>query len=97
MEKSHALLRRMAAKYVWWKPPGEACDWPDRVVAQVMSFGEFEDVQAVATELGDAALRHVVLNAEPGMFDERSWHYWHYRLGLANVGSVPAMPVRVFA
>jgi hypothetical protein len=29
------------------------------------------------------------------MFDARSWHYWHYRLGLAEPDKVPPLPSRV--
>ncbi len=31
---------------------------------------------------------------ETGQFNERSWAYWHYRLGLATLEQVPPMPVR---
>ena len=39
-------------------------------------------------------VREVLSHAEAGQFDERSWAYWHYRLGLARVGHVPPLPVR---
>ena len=88
------LLRAMAAKYVWWKTPEEALELPRRVVAQVMDVGDYDDVQAVARELGDAYLSEVVMRAEAGEFNARSWTYWHYRLGLAEIGRVPALPRR---
>ena len=28
----------------------------------------------------------MVEHAEAGIFDEHSWHFWHYRLGLADPG-----------
>jgi hypothetical protein len=55
------------------------------------------------TELADVAgedyLRGVLQNAEAGQLNARSWHYWHYRLGLAEYGArpVPPMPVRKMA
>ena len=67
---------------------------PERRVAQVMNIGDYSDVQAVAIQVGDAYLRDVLTHAEIGQFNERSWAYWHYRLGLATVGNVPPMPVR---
>ncbi len=70
---------------------------PERVIAQVMNIGDYADVQALATQVGDDMLRQVLAHAEAGQFTERSWAYWHYRLGLANVGQVPAMPARRFA
>lgn len=87
------LLCRMAAKYVWWKTPEEAAAMPERVVAQVMNLGTFENVAAVADAVGNDCLRHVLQTAEPGRVNA---HYWHYRLGLVPVDSddVPPMPVR---
>lgn len=32
--------------------------------------------------------------AEVGMFDARSWTYWHYRSHLAAPGEVPPLPSR---
>lgn len=90
-------LKRMASKYIWWKTPDEAAAMPGRVVAQVMNIGDYSDVQAVASQTGDDYLREVLMNAEIGQFSERSWVYWHYRLGLATPGQVPPLPSRRFA
>jgi hypothetical protein len=87
-------LRPLARKYVWWKTPGEALSQPDRVIAQVMNLGDYADVQQLASQLGDQALRDVLVHAEAGQFNERSWAYWHYRLGLADVDRVPPLPSR---
>ena len=67
---------------------------PERVVAQVMNLGDYDDVQAVVVALGDEYLREILRKAEAGQFDERSWTYWHYRLDLAEPGAVPSMPAR---
>lgn len=91
-----ALLEPLARKYIWWKAPGEAMTQPDRVIAQVMNIGDYADVQQLAVNLGDAALRAVLTHAEIGQFNPRSWAYWHYRLGLAQVDCVPPMPLRKF-
>ncbi len=91
------VLKRLACKYIWWKTPDEAVAMPERVIAQVMNIGDYADVQELATQIGDAALREVLAHAEAGQFSERSWAYWHYRLGLADVDHVPAIPVRKFA
>jgi hypothetical protein len=88
------ILKRMAARYIWWKTPEEALEMPERVVAQVMDIGDFDDVQALADAVGDEYLRQVILNGEAGMFSGRSWVYWHYRLGLANPGDEILMRIR---
>lgn len=89
-----ALLSKLAAKYIWWKRPEEALQYPDRIVLQVMNIGDYDDVQELAGLLGDDTLRRVISSAEPGLLDERSWAYWHYRLGLAQPGKVPPLPGR---
>ena len=90
-------LKRLAGKYIWWKTPAEAVALPERVIAQVMNIGDYADVQMLAAQIGDETLRDVLAHAEAGQFSERSWAYWHYRLGLASVDQVPALPVRKFA
>ena len=72
----------------------EAVEMPDRVVAQVMNIGDFEDTQALLKLVGEDYFRDVLQHAEIGQFNARSWHYWHYRLGLAGHGQVPPMPTR---
>jgi hypothetical protein len=45
--------------------------------------------------VGEAFLREVLRNAEAGQLNERSWHFWHYRLGLAVYGDRPVPPIPV--
>lgn len=92
---AYALLRRLATKYVWWKTPDEALRQPDRVVAQVMNIGDYEDVLDLVEQMGEGELRRVLTHAEIGQFNERSWTYWYYRLDLARPDqTVPALPKR---
>lgn len=90
-------LRDFAARYIWWKSPDEAVAWPDRVIAQVMDIGDYDDVQRLAALVGDDRLRQVLALAQPGWFSERSWGYWHLRLGAASLGALPPRPERQFA
>ncbi|MHB8253841.1 MAG: hypothetical protein ACYDEV_09110 [Acidiferrobacter sp.] len=90
-------LKPFASKYIWWKTPEEAVSMPQRVIAQVMNIGDYTDVVSLAFQVGDDVLRDVLCHAEAGQFSERSWTYWHYRLGLASVDHVPVRPVRKFA
>ena len=53
------VLKRYASTYIWWKTPEDAVTMPERVVAQVMNIGDFDDMQALAREAGDEFLRHV--------------------------------------
>ena len=90
------ILRPLAKKYIWWKKSDEAVSSPERIIAQVMNIGDWADVQALADQVGNEVLRKVLSHAEPGHFNERSWTYWHYRLGIATIGHVPPLPVRRF-
>ncbi len=92
-----AALLPFARRYVWWKTPTEAVALPNRLIAQVMNMGDHRDVEALARLVGDAVLRNVLQHAEAGQFGERAWTYWHYRLGLADVGRVPPLPTRRFS
>ena len=94
---SQDSLKPLASKYIWWKTPEEAVAMPERVIAQVMNIGDYSDVQLLVSQVGDEVLREVLTHAEAGQFNERSWAYWHYRLGLSSVDQVPALPVRRFA
>ena len=60
-------------------------------------MGDYDDVQLLVSEAGNDYLRDILINAEAGQFNARSWNYWHYRLGLASPGKVPHMPGRRIA
>lgn len=87
-------LIRLAKRYVWWKTPDEAQENPEQIMAQVMNLGDWDDACRLVHCVGQEALRQVIREAEVGMFNARSWHFWHYRLGLAELGSVPSLPER---
>ena len=94
-----ACLHSLAERYVWWKSQDEAMQFPQRVAAQVMNLGTWEDVVRMVDAVGEDYLRYVLSTAESGQLNVRSWHYWHYRLGLAEYGErpVPPLPVRKIA
>lgn len=91
---NRALFRRLAGKYIWWKSPAQALRRPERIAAQVMNIGDYDDVQDLVCATDKAFLQGVLQSAEIGQFNARSWHYWHYRLDLADLGQVPALPLR---
>jgi hypothetical protein len=93
-DREVALLKELAAKHIWWKTPDEALEFPTRITAQAMNRGSLEEINALTHVLGEDYLKEIIQHAEAGQFNERSWHYWHYRLGLARLGEVPALPAR---
>jgi len=90
-------LKRWAIRYVWWRTTKEALRFPKTIVAQVMELGDYNDVVDLLRLMGEDFLRNVLQQAEAGQFSPRSWAYWHYRLGLADLDRVPCMPVRKVA
>lgn len=90
-------LLAVARRVVWFKQPEEALADPVHFLAHVMTYGTAEDLQALNDSVGADALREVLRHPPPGVFDGRSWAYWHYRLGLTPPGQpVPPLPQRRF-
>ena len=87
-------LALLAHKYIWWKSVDDALEQPDRIIAQVMNIGDFDDMLRIEALAGEEAMRTVLRQAEIGQFTPRSWSYWHYRLDMAAIDKVPALPAR---
>ena len=87
------LLRALARRYVWWLSPDQALARPDFVATQVMEMGDYEDVLKLEATLGREALVRALREAEAGRLSERSWIYWHHRLGVAG-RRIPPLPQR---
>ncbi|MDN5938716.1 MAG: hypothetical protein L0H83_08630 [Salinisphaera sp.] len=88
------LLKPWARRYLWWQSPERALQKPLRVIAQVMNIGDYDDVQSLIREVGTEPFVEAIAQAEAGQFNDRSWAYWHYRLGLAQPQNLPAPPPR---
>lgn len=86
-----AFLREVAERYVWWKTPEEALAYPQRILAQVMNIGVWDDLCRMVELFPSWELVDVLRHAEIGQFNERSWHFWHNRLSR----KIPPMPKRV--
>ncbi len=88
-EPMSAELERVARRLVWWKRPAEALADPHRLLAQVMVYGTVEDVIAARRHFPERAFREILANPPPGVFDPRSWAYWHVALGLEPPEEIP--------
>ncbi len=86
-------LRAVARRVVWFKDPDAALAEPAHFLAHVMTYGTLEDVVAVQEAIGRDAFGEALDHAPPGVFDPRSWAYWH----LVFVRSAPPLPVRSLA
>jgi hypothetical protein len=84
-----AELARIASRVVWWKTPVEVLAREDDFLCRVMALGRWPDVNYVERRFGSARLLHALDHAAAGIFDARSWHYWHHRLGRWTVRPLP--------
>jgi len=85
----HALLP-VARRVFWWGQPEEWLEDAVRFAAQVMTFGDWDDVALTVKLLGDALFRQVLASAPPGVFDIKSWTFWHHHYRM----DVPPLPTR---
>jgi hypothetical protein len=83
-------LLPIAKKLFWWGKPEEWLPEPIRFLAQVMTYGDLDDVCATLETLGKSAFVQVLDNPPPGVFDQKSWAFWHVYYDR----SVPPMPIR---
>jgi hypothetical protein len=82
-------LEHVASRLFWWKSPAEALEDPNRFLAQVMTYGTIEDLAVVRRHFPESAFREVLANPPAGVFDPRSWAYWHVRFGLQAPSELP--------
>jgi hypothetical protein len=86
-----AKLRPVAERLFWWLSPEKALEDMPRFIPQVMTFGTWDDIQKTLKLVGETAFRAVIENPPAGVFDEKSWHYWHV---LFRIDPVPPLPRR---
>lgn len=75
-------LKSIAKEILWWQPPEVSLANPRRFLAQLMTLGTWPEVQLVKEGFGWDAFKDALLNAPAGVFDRRSWAYWHAFFGL---------------
>jgi hypothetical protein len=91
------LLSELERRFFWWEPVGSKPRSENRILAQAMSLAGFAEIKRLERVIGYDRLVEVMLNAEPGWIDERSWEFWRGRLMHATGQAIPdEAPVRVF-
>ena len=83
----------VAERVVWFSPPEETLRQPYLFLAHLMTYGLIPDVVYVQRTLGMAAFEEALQHAPAGVFDARSWAYWHLMCGQATP---PPLPERQF-
>jgi hypothetical protein len=85
-------LLKVARGVIWFEPPEKALSNPVRFLAYLMTYGTADEVTVVMHYLDLDDFREALEKAPPGIFDKRSWNYWHLVTGRHPP---PPMPVRV--
>ena len=80
----------MAKKYVWWQPPEPTLADARLLLAQMMTLGTADDVRWLLSVASSDDLLQVLDDPPVGVFNHRSWTFWHNRLGLEPVPDLPA-------
>src|SRR5262245_55085455 len=88
------LIAELGRKYIWWEPVGTASHSEDRMIAQAMNLGTFDDIRCLEQTLGAERLAEVMQRAQPGWLSDRSWEFWRRRLSRALGRSMPPEPPR---
>lgn len=88
-----ARAEAMARKYVWWQPPERTLADRHLLLAQMMTLGTVDDVRWLVGRVSEDGLRAVLRDPPVGVFNGRSWRFWHLRLGCHPEPALPARPM----
>jgi hypothetical protein len=88
-------MARIARRVCWWQPADVTLQNTRLFLCQVMVFGTWDDVCFVLDKHNKASFREALQSAPPGLFDNRSWHYWHHRLQVLPVPELPKRTIPV--
>ena len=83
------LVAEFGRKYMWWQPVGDAAFTQDRIIAQAMDLGTYEDILLLEKVLGAPRLLEVMVGAQPGWLSARSREFWRGRLSHATGAALP--------
>ncbi|WP_375787056.1 hypothetical protein ACE10Z_05650 [Bradyrhizobium sp. Pha-3] len=83
------LLEQFRRKYLWWGPVDGQPFSEERVIAQTMNLGTYDDILLLEDAVGQACLVEIMRSAEPGWINDRSWEFWRGRLTFATGLAVP--------
>lgn len=82
--------RDIARRVVWFQEPELTLANPRMFLSYLMTYGTLDEVQHIRARLGDDLFRKTLENPVIGVFDARSWNYWHLFYGKQNVPPLPS-------
>ena len=91
------FLALLGSKYLWWKPIDGGPHPPERILAQIMNLGTYEDITPPRGGIRPgAAGRSACAMPQPGWFSPRSWEFWRGRLSVSGIDVPDEPPKRTF-
>ena len=84
-------LLAVAKRMVWFKSPIEAIADKKLFLTHVMTYGADTDIVVARKYFTDADFREALEHPLAGIFDARSWNYWHV---IFDIAPVPPLPRR---
>ena len=78
-DASQLAIAGFGRKYLWWEPVGGQPHSEDRIIAQTMNLGTYDDILVLEQTVGKSRLVEIMLRAEPGWLSDRSWEFWRGR------------------
>jgi hypothetical protein len=88
-DASRETIAEFGRKYLWWEPVGRQPHSDDRIIAQTMNLGTYDDILLLEQTVGKFGLVGIMLRAEPGWISDRSWEFWRGRLSFATGAAIP--------
>jgi hypothetical protein len=88
-DASQQTIAEFGRKYLWWEPVGGQPHSEDRIIAQTMNLGTYDDILLLEQTVGKSRLVEIMLRAEPGWINDRSWEFWRGRLSFATGAAIP--------
>jgi hypothetical protein len=64
-DTAQETIAKFGRKYIWWKPVGEQAHSEDRIIAQTMNLGTYDDIPTLERTVGKSRLVEIMLRAEP--------------------------------
>jgi hypothetical protein len=93
-EAARQAIAQFGKKYLWWAPVGDQPHSTERIIAQTMNLGTWDDILLLEETVTPSRLVEIMLQAQPGWFSERSWEFWRGRLSYATAAAIPEQPPR---
>lgn len=96
-DTSKEVIAAFGRKYLWWQPVDGQPHSEDRIIAQTMNLATYDDILLLEETLGRTRLAEIMLHAEPGWLNDRSWEFWRGRLSSTTGAAIPnEVPRRAF-